>query len=229
MIRVNTGSMWGENASSVREEYLREKQKAVESTIQPVMSAQMIANTQSFPVMVSQVTSMPAVPPQAPAFQYQNVSFPYQSTASTVYPMTTGPAAVPQSFQAMSSASSATEARVSPVVRPVVGPEVVQKQPVLKAAPVKAAPVPQVHSNEDQREIAQRRFGIYQCHGMLDMRYEMLCIRSNSMPQRENLISNSVAHYSRQEPSKDEAQGDVSFEADGDAVIIDMRAYLLQG
>ena len=229
MIRVNTGSMWGENASSVREEYLREKQKAVESTIQPVMSAQMIPNTQSFPVMVSQVTSMPAVPPQAPAFQYQNVSFPYQSTASTVYPVTTGPAAVPQPFQALSSASTATETRVSPVVRPVVGPEVVQKQPVLKAAPVKAAPVPQVHSNEDQREIAQRRFGIYQCHGMLDMRYEMLCIRSNSMPQRENLISNSVAHYSRQEPSKDEAQGDVSFEGDGDAVIIDMRAYLLQG
>ena len=224
MIRVNTGSMWGENASSVREEYLREKQKAVESTIQPVMSAQMIPNTQSFPVMVSQVTSMPAVPPQATAFQYQNVSFPYQSTASTVYPVTTGPAAVPQPFQALSSASTATETRVSPVVRPVVGPEVVQKQPVLKAAPV-----PQVHSNEDQREIAQRRFGIYQYHGMLDMRYEMLCIRSNSMPQRENLISNSVAHYSRQEPSKDEAQGDVSFEADGDAVIIDMRAYLLQG
>ena len=217
MIRVNTGSMWGENASSVREEYLREKQKAVESTIQPVMSAQMIPNTQSFPVMVSQVTSMPAVPPQAPAFQYQNVSVPYQSTARTVYPVTTGPAAVPQPFQALSSASTATETRVSPVVRPVVGPEVVQKQPVLKAAPV-----PQVHSNEDQREIAQD-------HGMLDMRYEMLCIRSNSIPQRENLISNSVAHYSRQEPSKDEAQGDVSFEADGDAVIIDMRAYLLQG
>ena len=49
------------------------------------------------------------------------------------------------------------------------------------------------------------------------------------MSQRENLISKSVAHYSRQEPSKDEAQGDVSFEADGDAVIINTRVYLLQG
>ena len=136
MIRVNTGSMWGENASSVREEYLREKQKAVESTIQPVMSAQMIPNTQSFPVMVSQVTSMPAVPPQAPAFQYQNVSFPYQSTASTVYPVTTGPAAVPQPFQAFRSAYTATGTRVSPVIRSAVGSEVVQKQSVLKAATV---------------------------------------------------------------------------------------------